>query len=210
MILYLDIETIPSTLDHTSIQVQQDGRLKDAEKIAKDIEEKQLDEWKKEALQVHKAQIVCISCLLVDELEESDITFVGPNERQLLTDFSGWLHSNCLGQFTLIAGHNIKSFDLPMLRTRAWKYDLSYLADFCKRDRFDKAIIDTMELWAGTSFGLKTSLSNIADFFGIENHKTNGVSSNIWQLAKEGKFVEIAEQCEKDVKLTRQVLNRMR
>jgi Predicted 3'-5' exonuclease related to the exonuclease domain of PolB len=108
-----------------------------------------------------------------------------------------------------LVGHNIIGFDLPFIFQRCLVNNLSVrrfvnLADFNVR-----GVFDTMHRWwLGTK--RTVSLDDLAWALGVESSKTSEVEgSKVFDLYQAGKLAEIREYNLKDVRVTRQVYERI-
>ena len=133
--------------------------------------------------------------------EEQDEKRALRNFLELLNDFDSDTDE--------LVGHNIIAFDLPFIFQRCVINDLSVrrfvnLADFNVR-----GVFDTMHRWwLGTR--RTVSLDDLAWALGIESSKTSEVEgSKVFDLYQAGKLAEIREYNLKDVRVTRQVYERI-
>jgi DNA polymerase elongation subunit (family B) len=130
------------------------------------------------------------------------------DEKRALRDFLELLKDFDSDMDELV-GHNIIGFDLPFIFQRCLVNNLSVrrfvnLADFNVR-----GVFDTMHRWwLGTR--RTVSLDDLAWALGIESSKTVEVEgSKVFDLYQAGKLAEIREYNLKDVRLTRQVYERL-
>lgn len=130
------------------------------------------------------------------------------NERQALRKFLE-LMQNFDCETDELVGHNIIGFDLPFIFQRCLINNLPVrpfvnLAEFHVR-----GVYDTMHRWW---LGAKrhVSLDDIAWALGLESSKTAEVEgSKVFELYQAGRLAEIREYNLNDVRLTRQIYERM-
>jgi predicted PolB exonuclease-like 3'-5' exonuclease len=196
--LYIDIETIPSDRMPDVSDIEAPSNYKDQLKIKAYKEDKQFDEWKKEALVSHKGRILCIGYALNDE----PVQILTGTEEEIMFGFDAIYGS----QFKYIVGHNVASFDLKWIYQRAIKYGLQ-----CRRSLPTKkdGVFDTMTMWGGLDWKDMTSLANIATFLGLPYKKEMSGSSvfDLWQANKLGM---IYDYCKNDVEIVREIFNRIK
>ncbi|MCK4792502.1 MAG: ribonuclease H-like domain-containing protein [Desulfobacteraceae bacterium] len=105
-------------------------------------------------------------------------------------------------------GHNICGFDLRYL----WK---RFVVNGIKPNikipydakPWSSDVLDTMFEWAGTGSD-KKSMDFVCKALGLEG-KTGMDGSMVYQAWLDGKYTEIAEYCEHDVEMTRQIHKRL-
>ena len=130
------------------------------------------------------------------------------SEKQALTDFL-----NLMNDFDFssdeIVGHNLIGFDLPFIFQRCLVHGLA-VQPFINLGEFQvRGVFDTMHHWW---LGAKrhVSLDDIAWALGIESSKTSEVEgSKVFDLYQAGKLREIREYNLNDVRVTRQVYERI-
>ena len=220
MNIFLDIETvghkpeIPElvlpTRDDVSI-----GNLKDPKKIEEKIkkelpklQQKAIDkqkqefdkEWRKNALNSLKSDIVCLSFAI----DDNDVIGLKGTEEEIMREFSR-LISSINPMTTNVVAHNGKEFDFTFLLHRGYKYRLVNVVKlFSFKSRYDPRAIDTMEKFAGTSRNWY-KLDDIAKFLGVEKKIKNINKSLVHDYYLDGRIDEIVEYCNKDVEALRRV-----
>lgn len=209
MKIYIDIETIPGPEKPTveELTKKAPGNLKKEETILRWAEENQEREWRKQALDSMRGRILTIGWSIGDDLSQALI--VGQDrietERDLLQQFQDYLVDLKVTRvYSDWIGHNIRTFDLPWLWRKALQYRLFPLAGMIPRERFDRNVCDTMEIWAA-DFRDRVSLDEIARFLGLSG-KPDGIDgSKVFDLWQEGRLEEIKEYCRDDVDLVRDI-----
>ena len=167
--IVFDIETVPqdeALLLARAPEFNAPANLKDPEKIAAAIAKKRADYLADAALNWKTAEVVLIGA--GDEKEV--LSFTSNSEKQLVGDFLE-IVSNALGDGAVVGGHNIKSFDLPMLINRArvhgLKIPLNILSFWRGRQQWHDNIFDTLEILSfGRSFD-GNGVEDVARVFGL-------------------------------------------
>lgn len=194
--IVIDIETVgagePLPLD----QFEAPSTWKDPVKIEAKQRELQQAEMNKRALHLTRAQIVCVG-LAVGATPV--MTFTYGDERTVLESTDYALRELC-GDTSAPKwiGHNIQSFDLPRLKIRAAKYGCRWLLRTLN-GRPD--VYDTMRESAGYRDFI--SLADLAEFYGFDPPEGDGSEVGAWWEA--GEWSKIANHCERDVELTREI-----
>jgi len=103
-------------------------------------------------------------------------------------------------------GHNIINFDLRILKQRAMILGIK-LPSALKRDfkPWGSDAYDTMLRWDAKNY---TSLDKLAKAFGVKG-KGDIDGSMVWDMWKAGKYDEIVEYNAQDVKIVREIYNKM-
>lgn len=218
--LILDIETVGTSrkdvIDYIAATVKPPATYKKAESI---------EAWHKEqgpdaiAEAVAKTgidgafgQVVCIGYQLDDM--ESPFVMHGLNERELLESFSKMLNE-CIDEkdvmTTSIVGHNVSSFDLRFLMQR---YIVNGIRTPFVIKRAAEAkpwesekVFDTMVQFSGV--GNRISLDKLCLALSIPSPKGDMDGSMVGQAVADGRIIEVAEYCKRDVSATKEVFNRM-
>ena len=99
--------------------------------------------------------------------------------------------------------HN-KKFDLPFLFKR---FVINGIEPKFNFDAYAKKHICTMELWEG--FGGRISLDNLANQLGLGGKYEGMDGSQVWPEFKAGNIDKIAEYCADDVRLLREIYNKI-
>lgn len=201
-ILFFDIET--ST---TVKELKLDTPLFDAWEYKSrkkgETDQELIDMYADEAaLYAEFGRIVCISVGMVAKEGFRVKTFNNINEGTMITEFY-----EMLDKFTgdpMLCGHAIKSFDIPYVAQRGM------INNIPPHPLFDTSgekpwtmdwILDTKELWQGTSFN-RTSLLGLTTSLGLPSPKQDlqgkDVPKYFW-LDPEKNITRISEYCERDV-----------
>lgn len=212
MIVTFDIETIPvqdqSIIDSIASEIKPPATYKKPESIAEWVENNKqaaVDEAvAKTSFDGAYGQICCIGWVIDDGEIKSAIGL----EKDIIESFFNDLVSNNPRELDCIfVGHNVSAFDLRFLFQRAIITGIKpppFIPFNAKS--WDKQIFDTMTYFAG--FGNRISLDKLSKVLGLEG-KTGVTGADVWPMYQAGKIAEIAEYCEHDVELTRNVYNRL-
>jgi predicted PolB exonuclease-like 3'-5' exonuclease len=180
--LYFDCETAPlseAELLASMPEFLPPGNYKDPDKIAANLAE-QRKRWISEAaLSAVTGQILCIGTLRGGEFH----LWKRESEEELIFEFLAFLKTE-IQSGTRIVGFCCKSFDLPYLVRRAWRYGIK--VPFCLRDGryFTNSIVDLAETWAcaGRDPRDKVSLGTLAQFLGVGKKSGEGKDfARLWE-----------------------------
>ena len=163
-------------------------------------------------------RVVCISCgyLQFDEQHKPSMrikSYYGEDEHQILQQFGQMLDKYASDKpGRQLCAHNGKEFDFPYLGRRCVIHGLplpEMLAVQGKKP-WETSFIDTMELWKFGDYKAYTSLDLLTAILGIPSSKDDidgSQVSHVYWVEKD--HARIKTYCEKDVKVTAQVLLRM-
>jgi hypothetical protein len=169
---------------------------------------------RRSALVPEFAKIVCVSVSFVtDKGDIKSQTFSGNDERQVLLD-SQTLLERCGKLGFYLCGHNLKNFDIPMLAKRMVINGLlppSILPSYDTKPWEIKAI-DTKEIWQFGSYTSIGSLDLMCTCMNIPSPKEGEITGEKVHDAywNDGKLKEIAEYCERDVKVLVDVIKKLK
>jgi len=131
------------------------------------------------------------------------------SEARLLADFVS-LMSDFDVECDVIVGHNIIGFDLPFIFQRCIVHNNAVRPFVTLGDYNVRGVFDTMRLWCCGDRRGRASLDDIAWTLGLESSKTEDVEgSRVFELYQAGRLAEIREYNLNDVRVTRQVYERM-
>jgi predicted PolB exonuclease-like 3'-5' exonuclease len=224
-ILFLDIETVGISEDYDTCEsdnpeiAQQfskyfDWFQKRFPEDAIDIDAKNFMFRRRSALVPEFAKIVCVSVSFVtDKGDIKSQTFSGDDEKQVLLD-SQTLLERCSKLGFYLCGHNLKNFDIPMLAKRMVINGLlppSILPSYDTKPWEIKAI-DTKEIWQFGSYTSIGSLDLMCTCMDIPSPKEGEITGEKVHDAYwvDGKLKEIAEYCERDVKVLVDVIKKLK
>jgi hypothetical protein len=225
-ILFLDIETVGISEDYDTCE---SNNPEIAEQFSKyfdwfqkrfpedanvDIDAKNFMFRRRTALVPEFAKIVCVSFSFVtDKGDIKSQTFSGYNEKKILLD-SQTLLERCGKLGFYLCGHNLKNFDIPMLSKRMVINGLlppSILPSYDTKPWEIKAI-DTKEIWQFGSYTSIGSLDLMCTCMDIPSPKEGEITGEKVHDAywNDGKLKEIAEYCERDVKVLVDVIKKLK
>jgi predicted PolB exonuclease-like 3'-5' exonuclease len=222
-ILFLDIETVGISKDYNTCK---SDRPEIAEQFSKyfDWFQKRFPEdhdksfdyvfSKRTALVPEFAKIVCVSVSFVtDKGDIKSQTFSGDDEKKVLLDSQNLL-DRCGKLGFYLCGHNLKNFDIPMLAKRMVINGLlppSILPSYDTKPWEIKAI-DTKEIWQFGSYTSIGSLDLMCTCMDIPSPKEGEITGEKVHDAYwiDGKLKEIAEYCERDVKVLVDVIKKLK
>ena len=225
-ILFLDIETVGISEDYDTCE---SNNPEIAEQFSKyfdwfqkrfpedanvDIDAKNFMFRRRTALVPEFAKIVCVSFSFVtDKGDIKSQTFSGYNEKKILLD-SQTLLERCGKLGFYLCGHNLKNFDIPMLAKRMVINGLlppSILPSYDTKPWEIKAI-DTKEIWQFGSYTSIGSLDLMCTCMNIPSPKEGEITGEKVHDAYwiDGKLKEIAEYCERDVKVLVDVIKKLK
>lgn len=231
-ILFLDIETVPADFimqnectDNTNVELRAiwDEKMEkmqnDCSEQFESIEQEQAyyEEHNKEAgLYAEFGRIACISYGMfykADGIEKFCVTSAfGPNEKQLLTNFTEMLHKKNRS-VRFFCGHNAKEFDIPFIIRRLMIQGIPVpdSLNVIGKKPWETNIIDTMELWKLGAYRYPAKLKLLCAAFGIQSPKDDIDGSEVCNVFyKEKNYDRIATYCQKDVIATAQVWQRIK
>lgn len=210
-VLFLDIETSTRVKE-----LELDTPLYDAwqYKKKKDIidDSELISTYAKEAaLYPEFGRIVCITVGKVVKDTFITQTFNNINEFQLITDFY-----NCLDRQgdTYICGHSVKQFDIPYIVQRGYSFGLKphKLLDTSGLKPWElDHILDTKDIWRGTSFN-SSSLLSLCTSLNIKSPKEDLQGSDVPKFFWEdpiNNIERITKYCERDVLAVYRVLDKL-
>ena len=194
---------------------------KDPEKIAAYIAEKEASyeadceaETKKFysrlGLRAETAEVYAIG--MMDPRGNPWIAFADTGERDLLKK---WVEAMLEFPACVLVGHNIKSFDLPMLVRRCIILNVTlpeWILQQYRSGKYARMVIDTMEDWC--DWNQRVSLDNLCGLFGLEkkpmpkSSRSNPIKEGIENYKSWGRALQ-HEYLHHDITVTRQVAQRM-
>jgi len=215
--LFIDTETRPTSNDIYIEKIRQEIREKDPPRNLKrelkamwdepDYQEERFQEaYRKTALDVLWAELLCIGYTVNDEPVKSINLWDFDEKKLFLSNFVKILSD--LGQNTIIIGHNIKRFDLPIIKNELARNRI-YPPGFC----YEWKVYDTM-LKTPCSNGLgMVSLDNACLSMELGQAKTMEwqeelmSGARVWDAYQAGEYNLIAEYCRRDVDAVRSLFN---
>ncbi len=205
-ILFLDIETVPGV---ASFDLLEEGMQLLWEKKSKQFRtpEQSADEvYGRAGIYSEFGKIVCISAGLIKEKNPLSLrlkSFFGPDEKKLLSEFSGMLTKFCKNsRDAILCAHNGKEFDYPFIARRMLINGLLIpdILDNSGKKPWEVKLLDTMDLWKFGDYKNYTSLELLTRVLGIPTPKDDIDGSMVAGVFyNEQDAARIARYCEKDV-----------
>ena len=179
------------------------GNLTDLKKIADKVEGARVEHFsaikKKAALRAEYSRVLAIGWNGPDGRE----ILHGPNERDMLSRF--WSAARkAYREGLVLAGHYIKSFDLPYLARRSFVHGVVIPKELRpQRMRYwPFMFFDTAEAWSFGDPQSRIGLDRLARFLGLEGK--NGTGEHFGKLYKEDQAAALA-YLEQDLKVSKEV-----
>ena len=222
-ILFLDIETVGGCPDYESCQ-RFNPEIADQFEKYFDWFQKRFPEdlglskdevfAKRAALVPEFAKIVCVSMAFVlDNGEVKKQTFSNEDEKELLTQVRTLL-DRCHKLDFYLCGHNLKNFDIPMLAKRMIINGImpSKILPSYDTKPWEVKAIDTKEIWQYGAYSSVGSLDLMCVSMDVPTSKDGEITGEKVHNAywEEGKLKQIAEYCEKDVKVLIDVIKKFK
>ncbi len=201
-IIFLDIETLPSPTKPNRDELKVPGNISKPETIEKWKDENIEKVYRDQALNSMQGQIICIGLLSDDIPEWATISIETPDkEKYLLEQFINTIRTN-----DEIVGHNILGFDAPFIFHRCLKYSIKPPLQF--RTLKHEMLHDTMLMFDPFRWKQYYSLKDIAAFFDIP--KNNDITGgDVFDLYQKGAFDKIRKHCLDDIRVMKQVYERL-
>lgn len=202
--LFFDIETIPADEKFKDVAVEL-ARQKEYTKTGTMRKSKRkLDYlYRQTAISGDFGRIFCIGYAM----NEGEVEVIDGSEEEILNQW--WQIAD---KADLFIGHNIMEFDLRFIFKRSIVHKIKPSAkhlnlSFARYKNFP--IFDTMREWEKWSNSF-IKLDTLAKILGLQSSKDGGIDgSQVYDFYLKGKYDEIYEYCKRDVKLTREIYNRM-
>ncbi len=219
-LLFLDIETACTVSDYYELsprmQALWDHKAKRYMQAEPDKSTEELF-WEKAGIHAEFGRVVCISCgyLRFDEAGKASIrmkSYSGDDEGKILRDFGGDMNTFMSKAGRRLCAHNGKEFDFPYLGRRYIinRLPIPYALRTQGKKPWETSFVDTMELWKFGDYKSYTSLDLLTAILDVPTSKDDIDGSQVSETYWRKRDVErIQVYCEKDVKVTAQVLLRM-
>lgn len=216
-ILFLDIETVPSSPDFDSLSpVFQQFWEKKSSYFRKE-NETAADVYQRAGIYAEFGKIICISAGLIFYRGKEKMfrvkSFFGDEENIILSDFSGMLEAYSSRKGIYLCAHNGKEFDFPYLARRILlnALPLPGLLDVAGKKPWEVSFLDTLELWKFGDYKHYASLDLLTRLFGIPTPKEDIDGSMVYEIYWKHKDLNrIVDYCEKDVLAVAQLFLRYR
>jgi len=211
-LLVFDIETVPAANDYNSLSPraqslweQKKGRFRDENVDAADYY------FNNAGILAEFGKVICISagifkCNADATIEQFRIkSYYGHDEKEILMNFSSLLNRYFNNpKKHVMAGHNIREFDVPWLCRRMLihgiKLPVMLEVAGAKPWELSDRFIDTLQLWRFGDFKHYTSLDLLSELFNIPTPKDQISGKDVARVYWiDGDLEAIAKYCEKDV-----------
>lgn len=219
--LVIDIETGDAPAEAVAAAIadwKAPANVKDPEKIEVRRQEA-IAKFNGKAALLDASPILCVAIqtdrarLVFNGMDASAPTIDGwpvvpcGDERGLLLALRAWLDANT-GPETMLAGHNLRAFDLPKIRHGYIRHGLK-LPNVLRPKLGDEAkneVVDTATLFKAFSMEHRDdfcpALDTVAASFGIPRPKQHMTGADCPRLFREGEFATILIYCAVDVATT--------
>ena len=196
--IFFDIETVPSAKATLAKQWVDHCRRLD---ICNRTVEAGTERTKQASLHPAFCQVVCI-CAESDY--GSALYECGADERGVLAKFAQFVGSDASA---VLCGHNIKSFDIPVLACRylAHGMRLPPALQVLGKKPWEIQHVDTCELLRFGG-GPRISLDAACLMLGIDSPKDSMAGSDVAEAFAAGRFADIAAYCAGDVLAVRKIV----
>jgi DNA polymerase elongation subunit (family B) len=214
-VLFLDIETVPSTPSYDLLSPAMQNLWDKKSKQFRSPEQTSGDVYERAGIYSEFGKIICISVGLIKEKNPLRLrlkSFYGSDEKNILSDFSEMLSKFSKNKAeVLLCAHNGKEFDFPYIARRMIINGMIIPAilDNAGKKPWEIKLLDTMDLWKFGDYKNYTSLDLLTSILGIPTPKDDIDGSMVAGIYYGDNDIErIARYCEKDVLAIAQVLLR--
>lgn len=153
---------------------------------------------------------ICVIGWALDDAQPQ--TVHGLDERAVLRAFGESLSIPRSAHFTTcVVGHNVSAFDLRFLAQRHIVNGIRppmVIARSAQAKPWEvEKVFDTMVQWSGV--GSRITLDKLCKALGVKSPKGEIDGSKVWDAVRDGRLVDVANYCARDVEVVRQVHLRM-
>lgn len=141
--------------------------------LSASVPERFNSQWRKNALDPYKCQVICIALQLNNE---NPFYLMDDNEFNLLRELEKFFQGFHQGKFMLFDWNGLE-FDVPILNLHSAKYQLKSLYSKLPKDRYDPFHVDLMKRMISTVYNSYCSLNKACEFFDIPG-KTEGMDGS--------------------------------
>lgn len=217
-ILFLDIETVASTDNFTSLDERlktQWSRKASFLKREEGVTDEQLFH-QRAGIYAEFGKVICIAVGKLYDTESGEFglktkAYYGHDEKVVLTEFKSMLDK--LDANTRFCAHNGKEFDYPYMSRRMLVNGIALPAplNLAGKKSWEVNHLDTMELWKFGDYKHYTSLDLLAAIFNIPSSKNGIDGSQVNSVYYKEKDLErIKDYCVSDVVVLTQLYLRMK
>lgn len=215
MLLFIDIETIPTGERPQLSELKPPAQMTKAETIQKWMEDTEAREadldkiYRKRALDYMQGQVLCIAYAIEDGPVAG---IINDSEEALFKQLEADLMENKTiesmfrqGSAVMWISYNGRAFDYPYLSLRAAKYGCKFLAMALRPFNEREHLLDVMKMITHTDYKGMVSLSDACEFFGIPTSKDQMDGSMVYDEYLAGNGDGILKYCMADVEAMRAV-----
>jgi len=150
-------------------------------------------------------KIVCISFGFIDKGQQRISSFYGDDEKDIVNKFNELLKKIEKKNFS-ICGFRIKSFDIPWLLHKLYKYGIEPASIIITHDKkpWEMRVTDISDDWRG-KFAWAYSFDEVCYQLGVESPKDNMNGSEVHVAYYQGRIEDIKRYCESDVRASIEV-----
>ncbi|UTW63637.1 3'-5' exonuclease [bacterium SCSIO 12741] len=212
-ILFIDIETVPaeSHYEHLSETWKNLWNQK-AQYLSRDNESPE-SLYERAGIYAEFGKVICISVGRIRFGKLRIRSYFGHDERKLLQDFCHSLNRYYANPKYRLCAHNGKEFDFPYLARRILinRLTLPETLDLAGKKPWEVKHLDTLHLWKFGDFKHYTSLTLLAELFGLKSSKSTLDGSQVRATYYEEKDLrKIVHYCEDDVRLLTEIYQNLR
>lgn len=229
MIVYLDIETLPGGKEPVvelpskpTLEDVKTGNTKDPDKVkaiqeekyptlleewennCNKLKEKELESYKKQALDTLQCRILCVGIAFDDE----PVEIIKGKEKEIIKILNSRIADLSPQDRSAIqfCGYNIKNFDLSVILPRAIKYKAETLRNTLQTNT---SIVELSEEFKYNKYDKKYfKFDDVCKFFGVKG-KGDVDGSMVYDMWKSGRSEEIYKYCAEDVEGVRELYKKM-
>lgn len=214
-VLFLDIETVPSTPSYDMLEPAMKLLWDKKSKQFKASDQTSEEVYERAGIYSEFGRIICISVGLIKEKNPFSFrlkSFYGHDEKKVLTEFSVMLEKfSKNNKDVLLCAHNGKEFDFPYIARRMIinRIIIPEILDNAGKKPWEIKLLDTMDLWKFGDYKNYTSLDLLTTVLDIPTPKDDidgSMVAGIYYIEKD--LLRIVKYCEKDVLAIAQVLLR--
>lgn len=212
MNIFLDIETVadnrlPQPLLDQLLQVKQDARLKDPEKIADDIAFKKMNVISKMGLSPLTGKVVCFAMTIIprdDSMQIYHRSMCNVDESIVLDALNkAILETGANYALDQLITFNGKDFDVPFIRTRMALHKMSgsmrKLNEWIKK--YSDSHLDLRQFLGGMEAFEKGTMEQWAMLFKVIDAPSNETGADIQSFYDNGEMDRILQKCQRDVEI---------
>jgi uncharacterized protein YprB with RNaseH-like and TPR domain len=215
-ILFLDIETVPQTIDFDTLDDTTKELYAEKTKYLRKDEFTAEDYYERAGIWAEFGKIICISVgyfkMSGDDRSFRTTSFHG-EERTLLIEFKKLLETHFNRPNHILCAHNGKEFDFPYIARRMIivGVELPQKLNLFGKKPWEVPHIDTLDLWKFGDYKHYTSLKLLTHILGIPSPKDDIDGSEVRNVYYEDNDIHrIIAYCEKDTVAVAQILLRLR